>query len=71
MKLETGIAWAVVFMALIAMTDIPLTAEIAAAFAWLIFVSVAMLFGPQAFKSISDLYKPTPAPVNQSLVRTA
>lgn len=59
MKLETGLAWGVSFFILIAMTDIPMTATIAAAFAWLIFVSVLLLYGPSAFGSITKLNKGT------------
>lgn len=57
MKLENGLAWGITFFILIAMTDIPLTAAIAAAFAWLIFVAVLLLYGPAAFDTITAFNK--------------
>lgn len=49
------IGWGILFVALIALADIEATAEIAAAFAWLIFVSVLLLYGPTAFAALSTL----------------
>ena len=49
------IGWGVLFVVLIGMADIPATAELAAAFAWLIFVSVMMLYGPTALGTLGGL----------------
>jgi hypothetical protein len=49
------IGWGVLSVILIGMADIPATADLAAAFAWLIFVSVMMLYGPTALKVLGDL----------------
>ena len=59
MNATNAIAWGIIFMAA---TDIPPLANIAALLAWLIFVSVAMLFGPQALKIITGITAPSAAP---------
>ena len=58
MKLETGLAWGIAFFALVAMTDIPGTAQVAAALAWLIFVSIMLLYGPKAMSTITTINTP-------------
>lgn len=49
------LGWGVLFVILVALSDIEATAELAAAFAWLIFVGVMLLYGPQALDTISNL----------------
>lgn len=49
------IGWAVVSLFLIAAADIEATAELASAFAWLIFVAVLLLYGPSALATLSTL----------------
>jgi hypothetical protein len=50
------LGWGVVFVVLVAAADFPQTAELAAAFATLIFVAVMLLYGPTALGNISNLY---------------
>jgi len=57
LNVNAAIAWGVLFLILIAMTDIPATQPFAAAIAWLFFVSVALTFGPAAFRTIITLNK--------------
>ena len=49
------IGWAVLSLFLVAAADIPATAELASAFAWLIFVAVLLLYGPSALGTLSTL----------------
>jgi hypothetical protein len=62
MKLETGLAWGFTVFALIAMTDIPAAAPVGAAFGWLIFVAVMLLYGPSAFKTVTAVNTGTTTP---------
>lgn len=52
--LTTGrsIAWGILFLTFVAMTDMPALAEVGGAFAWLFLVSVMLKYGPQAFANI-------------------
>lgn len=47
------------FLILIAMTDIPLTASIAAGFAWVIFIAMLLKYGPDASTNIKAIASPT------------
>lgn len=53
------IGWGVLSLFLIAGADIPATAELASAFAWLIFVAVLLLYGPAALETLSTLTRGT------------
>lgn len=53
------IGWGVLSLFLIAGADIPATAELASAFAWLIFVAVLLLYGPSALATLSTLTRGT------------
>ena len=50
------LGWGAIFVALIGLADFPATANLAASFAWLIFISVLLLYGPQAFANLSSLF---------------
>lgn len=47
--------WALLTFILFAMTDLESTAEVAVAFAWLIFISVMLLYGVDLFNRLSDM----------------
>lgn len=49
------LGWGVIFIVLVAMADFESTANLAASFAWLIFISVLLLYGPTAFGNLSSL----------------
>lgn len=53
------IGWGVLSLFLIAAADIEATAELASAFAWLIFVAVLLLYGPSALATLSTLTRST------------
>jgi hypothetical protein len=59
MTVGAAVAWSVLFLALVAMTDIPGTAVIAAGFAWLLLVAILLKFGPDAFGTITSLNQST------------
>lgn len=47
--------WALLTFILFAMSDLTSTAEVAVAFAWLIFISVLLLYGVDLFDRLSDM----------------
>ncbi len=49
------IAWGVLFIVFIAMTDIPATQPIAAGMAWLLFVAILLKYGPAAFTTLTTV----------------
>jgi hypothetical protein len=49
------LGWGVLFVVLVAAADFPQTADLAAAFATLIFVAVMLLYGPTALGNLSTL----------------
>jgi hypothetical protein len=49
------LGWGVLFVVLVAAADFEQTAELAAAFATLIFVAVMLLYGPTALGNLSTL----------------
>lgn len=53
------IGWGVLSLFLIAGADVPATAELSSAFAWLIFVAVLLLYGPSALATLSTLTRGT------------
>lgn len=53
--LRNAVGWGTVFAILLAGADIPQTAEIAAAFAWLLLVSSLVAFGPAALNTITGV----------------
>lgn len=55
MTIGNALGWGLLFGALVAGTDIPATAPIAAGLAWLILIAVALLYGPAAAQQISSL----------------
>lgn len=50
------LGWGAIFVALVALADFESTANLAASFAWLIFISVLLLYGPTAFGNLSSLF---------------
>jgi hypothetical protein len=58
---NAAIGWGVIFLILIAATDVPMTQRPAAMLAWLFLVSVLFKFGPDAFKTIQTVNQ-TPVP---------
>lgn len=71
MTVSVASGWAVMFLTLIVFTDIEATAPLAAAFAWLILISIALAYGEDAFNNITKLLgqSPTslPTPANDHL----
>jgi hypothetical protein len=55
MHVGNAVGWAGAFIGLIALSDIPATAQIAAGLSVLILVSVAMLYGPTAATGFSTV----------------
>jgi hypothetical protein len=53
---KNAFGFAVLFTFLIIGADVPATADLSIAFAWLILLSVLMLFGPVAFKNLSGIF---------------
>lgn len=52
---NAAIGWAVLFLILIVMTDVPATQNVALMFALLFLLSVALKYGPQAFNTITTV----------------
>lgn len=52
---ETLFAWGFLFVTLMVVADIPATSKLGVAFAWLIFATTLMGFGPEAFANLSRL----------------
>lgn len=50
-----AIAWGILFLVFVVMTDIPPVAPIGAGLAWLLFVSVLLKYGPEAFGTIKTV----------------
>lgn len=59
MTVPVAAGWAVMFLTLIVFTDIEPTAELAAAFGWLILVSIALAYGEDAFHNVTKVITPT------------
>lgn len=55
MTFNAAVGWGILFLVLIAATDIPGTQPIAAGIAWLFFLSVLFKFGPDAFQTIKTV----------------
>lgn len=49
---QAAVAWGVLFLVFVTMTDIPATASLAAALAWLLFFSILFTYGTKAFETI-------------------
>ena len=49
------LAWGVLFLVFVAMTDVPATQPVAAGMAWLLFVAILLQYGPQAFGTLTTL----------------
>lgn len=45
--------WAVLFVIFIVASDIPEVGQLAAAFAWLLLLSIVIVYGPDAFNNVS------------------
>lgn len=54
------------FIFLIVLADVPATSDVGVGFAWLIFVTVALLYGTDAFRNITKVVaaKPVTPPDN-------
>lgn len=52
--MERVAGFAIMGFVLIVASDFPTTAPLAVAFAWLIFLSSALIVGPAAFKNLQD-----------------
>lgn len=50
-----AVGWAIMFLFLVTLADVPGTSEIGVGFAWLIFVVVALLYGRDAFRNIGRI----------------
>jgi hypothetical protein len=55
---NNAFGWAVLFVFLIVMADIPATGELAASFAWLILLGILLLFGPLAATNVTRVFQP-------------
>lgn len=53
------VGWATVFLILIALTDVPTTAQLGSSFGWLLLLSIFLAFGADAFHNISAIVNPT------------
>lgn len=61
MTVGVAAGWAVLFLTLIVFTDIEPTAELSAAFAWLLLLSIALAYGADAFGNIAAVLNAQPA----------
>lgn len=61
MTLGNSVGWAMAFLLLIALTDIPPTAQVAAAFGWLILIAVLAKYGGQAAANVTSIVSPATA----------
>lgn len=52
---KATIAWGILFIVFVAMTDMPLLANVGAMFAWLFFLSVLYKYGQSAFRTVSTV----------------
>lgn len=57
MTIGNALGFAALFLMLIAATDIPMTAPLAAVFAWLLLVAFLLKYGPDAFNTIAGATK--------------
>lgn len=52
---QSVLGWGVLYLMLIAAADIPATGKVSAAFAWLLFISILLMFGVDAFNGLTRL----------------
>lgn len=69
MTIGNAVGWGVIFLGLIAATDIPPLASIAAITAWLILVAVLLKYGPPAFTNVSTITAPPAATTGGGTVK--
>lgn len=55
LNVNAAIGWGILFLLLVAGTDIPLLQTPAAMLAWLFFVAVLLLYGPTAFGTVKTV----------------
>lgn len=55
LSFNAAIGWGILFLILVAGTDVPALQQPAAMLAWLFFVSVLFKYGPAAFGTISSV----------------
>jgi len=51
--------WAVLFVMLTVASDIPEIGKLAAAFAWLLLISITIIYGPDAFDNVNRFVDPS------------
>lgn len=54
-SIQQVMGWGVLYLMLIAAADIPATGQLSAAFAWLLFVSILLMFGVDALNGLANL----------------
>lgn len=52
---QRAAGWAAVFLLFIILADVPATSELGSAFAWLLFVSMFLAFGADAFANVNQI----------------
>lgn len=55
MQIGNAVGWSLAFLALVAMTDIPATAQVAAGLGWLVFIAVLVKYGAPAATNVSAI----------------
>lgn len=55
MTVPVAAGWAMMFLFLIILTDVPATSDLGVAFAWLILLSIALAYGADAFDNIGSV----------------
>lgn len=65
MTIQRFMAWSVVAFSLIVLAEVPSTAQLSVAFAYLILISVLLTVGPAAFANIQAMFGDTGRSVTQ------
>lgn len=52
---QAAFGWMALFVLLIVVSDIPGLGDLAAGFAWLLLLSILIIYGPAAFKNLTKL----------------
>lgn len=58
--MQAVFGWAVLFVMLIVASDVPGLGDLAAAFAWLLLLSILIIYGPAAFNNLQRIGANTP-----------
>lgn len=53
--MQAVFGWMVLFVLLIVVSDVPGLGDLAAAFAWLLLLSILIIYGPAAFSNLTRL----------------